>query len=66
MMSYEDPALSYEADLTRQRDELAAALRKIAEWDHPSHPNFGVDGTQKPSVEAFADLARAALAKVPQ
>lgn len=25
--SYEDPALSYECDLTRQRDELAEALR---------------------------------------
>ncbi len=47
--------------LTRQRDELVAALTKIAQWDHPSHPIFE---TAPVSVDALAEIARAALAKV--
>ena len=44
-------------------EALADALRLIAHWDHPSHPRFGdVEGRIKPSVESFADIARAALA----
>jgi hypothetical protein len=42
-------------------DELVAALTKIAQWDHPSHPVF--ENTPV-SVDALANIARAALAKV--
>jgi hypothetical protein len=38
-----------------------AALTKIAQWDHPSHPVF--ENTPV-SVDALANIARAALAKV--
>lgn len=62
MMTYEDPALSYEADLTRQRDELAAALRKIADWPLSERPGH-CDYLSRADV---VNIARAALAKVPQ
>lgn len=35
--SYEDPALNYECDLTRERDELLAALTQFAEAVYIGH-----------------------------
>ena len=49
--------------LTARVTELEAALQLIAEWDHPSHPMFNADSVEKPNVETFAEIARAALAK---
>lgn len=56
--SYEHPHLSYECDLTRQRDELVAALRTLA--DAATLERYENNELRAMVVEH----ARAALAKV--
>lgn len=53
--SYEDPMLSYECDLTRERDELLAALQKSA--DTFADLSKGLRLLNRPLIADACDLA---------
>lgn len=63
MESYENPDLSYLADLERERDELAAAVKEMARWMQPGFMDDVVSGVPVADDSAIA-IVRRALAKV--